>query len=33
MFELKTSNQQPKTNVPMNPYVTDEEIDYISEQL
>jgi len=31
MFRLKTKNQQLETNIPMNPYLKDNEIKYITD--
>ena len=33
MSQLKTINYKPKTNISMNPYVSDEEIEYIGANL
>jgi hypothetical protein len=33
MLRLKTINQRPKTNLPMNPYLTDDEIEFITEEI
>ncbi len=33
MFKLKTNNYKPKTNTSMNPYLSDEEINYIIKEV